>query len=79
LVAGIVRAHGGRVWVESPEYNEETCPGSQFHIILPVKVPPKEEVDATAPVPLSTAKTRHWSSEDMRRIQEKLAEQKNKK
>ncbi|MFQ5575420.1 MAG: ATP-binding protein, partial [Anaerolineae bacterium] len=27
LVAGIARAHGGDVWVESPEYNEETCPG----------------------------------------------------
>jgi len=77
LVAGIVRAHGGRVWVESPEYNEETCPGSQFHIILPVKAPPKEETRVAPPVPLSAAKTRHWSSEDMRRIQEKLAERKS--
>ncbi|MEM7034328.1 MAG: ATP-binding protein, partial [Chloroflexota bacterium] len=27
LVSGIIQAHGGRIWVESPEYNEANCPG----------------------------------------------------
>lgn len=33
---GIVRAHGGRIWAESPGCDERTCPGSCFHIVLPV-------------------------------------------
>ena len=32
----LVEAHGGRIWVESPGYDEQTCPGSTFHILLPV-------------------------------------------
>lgn len=36
IVKGIVEAHGGRIWVNSPGYDEEACPGSAFHIILPV-------------------------------------------
>jgi len=36
IVRGIVQAHGGKVWVESPGYDEESTPGSQFHVILPL-------------------------------------------
>lgn len=36
LVKGIVEAHGGRVWVESPGYDEEHLPGSTFFIRLPL-------------------------------------------
>ncbi len=36
ITRGIVEAHGGRVWVESPGYDEKTCPGSQFHVLLPL-------------------------------------------
>jgi len=36
IAKGIVEAHNGRIWVESSGYDEETCPGSQFHIILPI-------------------------------------------
>ncbi|VAW32519.1 Sensory box histidine kinase [hydrothermal vent metagenome] len=36
IARGIVEAHGGRVWAESPGFNEETCPGSTFHIELPI-------------------------------------------
>jgi signal transduction histidine kinase len=37
IVQGIVEAHGGRIWAESPGYNEQMRPGSQFYIILPVQ------------------------------------------
>ncbi len=37
IVRGIVQAHGGRVWVESPGLDEEHPPGSEFHVILPTK------------------------------------------
>jgi signal transduction histidine kinase len=36
LCKGIVEAHGGRIWVESPGYDEAKCPGSQFHVVLPL-------------------------------------------
>lgn len=35
IVRGIVQAHGGRVWAESPGSDEENPPGSEFHVILP--------------------------------------------
>jgi signal transduction histidine kinase len=38
---GIVEAHGGRIWVESPGYDEQTCPGSRFHVVLPQHRPPQ--------------------------------------
>ena len=35
IARGIVEAHGGRIWVESPGYNEITNPGSTFFVSLP--------------------------------------------
>jgi signal transduction histidine kinase len=37
LSRGIVNAHGGRIWVESEGYDEEKCPGSAFHVVLPLR------------------------------------------
>jgi signal transduction histidine kinase len=37
LVKGIVDAHGGRIWVESPGHDEKSCPGSSFHVLLPLR------------------------------------------
>lgn len=36
LAKGIINAHDGRIWVESDGYDENECPGSQFHIALPI-------------------------------------------
>ena len=36
IAAGIVKAHGGKIWAESPGYDEETMPGSTFFIRLPL-------------------------------------------
>lgn len=35
IAKGIVEAHGGNIWAESLGYDEERCPGSTFHIMLP--------------------------------------------
>lgn len=43
IAAGIVKSHGGKIWAESPGYDEEKLPGSTFIIRLPL---PKERVDA---------------------------------
>lgn len=37
IARGIVEAHHGRIWVESAGYDEVKCPGSQFHVILPLR------------------------------------------
>lgn len=37
IARGIVQAHGGRIWVESPGHNEENFPGSKFIISLPAQ------------------------------------------
>lgn len=36
IVRGIVEAHGGRIWAVSEKCDEENCPGSTFHIELPI-------------------------------------------
>jgi signal transduction histidine kinase len=35
IARGIIEAHGGTIWVESPGYDEKACPGSTFHILIP--------------------------------------------
>ena len=37
IVQGIVKAHGGLVWVDSPGCDEQAYPGSQFHVVLPLR------------------------------------------
>lgn len=37
IARGIVDAHGGRIWVESNGYNEQTNPGSTFYVSLPAE------------------------------------------
>jgi len=39
VARGIVEAHGGHIWVESPGHDEQELPGSKFHVILPVNQP----------------------------------------
>jgi signal transduction histidine kinase len=37
ITKGIIEAHGGAIWVESDGYDEEKCPGSIFHVLLPMR------------------------------------------
>jgi len=36
IAAGIVKAHKGKIWVESPGYDEEKLPGSTFILRIPI-------------------------------------------
>jgi len=35
IARGVIEGHGGCIWVESEGYDEERCPGSTFHVVLP--------------------------------------------
>jgi signal transduction histidine kinase len=37
ITRGIIEAHGGRVWAESPGHDEVHCPGSDFHVVIPLR------------------------------------------
>ncbi|HOT90534.1 MAG TPA: response regulator [Anaerolineae bacterium] len=39
VAKGIIEAHNGKVWAESPGHDEVKCPGSTFHILLPIGSP----------------------------------------
>jgi signal transduction histidine kinase len=51
IARGIVEAHQGKIWVESPGYDEKKCPGSQFHVVLPLRpvVTPELHQDSELP------------------------------
>jgi len=36
IAKGIIDAHGGTIWAESDGYDESQCPGSTFHIMVPM-------------------------------------------
>ncbi len=36
---GIIEAHGGKIWAESPGHDEKNMPGSTIHVLLPVGLP----------------------------------------
>lgn len=40
ITRGVAEAHGGWVWVESEGFDPHRCPGSRFHVVLPVGSPP---------------------------------------
>ncbi|MCK6630398.1 MAG: response regulator [Anaerolineae bacterium] len=42
IARGVAQAHGGSLWVESEGHDPVRCPGSQFHLILPLGEPAKD-------------------------------------
>ena len=44
IVKGIVEAHRGQVWVESPGHDVRGCPGSRFYVLLPLQQPSIETI-----------------------------------
>jgi len=47
IAKGLVEAHGGRLWAESPGHDEINCPGSIFYLLLPVRAVPKSGITVT--------------------------------
>ena len=49
IAFGIVEAHHGRIWVESTGHDENTLPGSHFHVALPLSQPPLSALEDVKP------------------------------
>jgi signal transduction histidine kinase len=49
IARGIVEAHRGKLWVESPGFDLEACPGSRFHLFLPLRHPKPKRSPVTSP------------------------------
>jgi len=47
IVKGIAERHGGKIWVESPGVQKGEFPGSEFHILLPLRAHIKWDDDDT--------------------------------
>lgn len=43
IAKGIIEAHGGTIWAESDGYDEKNCPGSTFHIMIPMYSTPPDK------------------------------------
>ncbi|HVN56414.1 MAG TPA: HAMP domain-containing sensor histidine kinase [Anaerolineaceae bacterium] len=56
IAKGIIESHGGAIWVESPGYDEQRCPGSIFHILLPMRQSPPDDKTAKLFEPLTHQK-----------------------
>ncbi len=43
IAKGLMDAHEGTIWAESEGYDEQKCPGSTFHIMIPMRNAPPED------------------------------------
>jgi signal transduction histidine kinase len=43
ITKGIIEAHGGAIWVESEGFDEQRCPGSVFHLMIPSRKSPPDQ------------------------------------
>jgi len=55
ITKGIIEAHGGAIWVESDGYDEVNCPGTTFHVLLPIRKEPPDQRAAEIFRPLAEA------------------------
>jgi hypothetical protein len=46
IVKGIIDMHGGEIWVASPGFDPKGCPGSEFHILLPLHPAVADDAEA---------------------------------
>jgi signal transduction histidine kinase len=52
ITKGLIEAHGGTIWVESEGQDHERCPGSIFHVMLPLRKEPPDDKTAKLFQPL---------------------------
>ncbi len=58
ITKGLIEAHGGTIWVESEGFDEVKCPGTVFHVLLPMRKEPPDDKIAKLFSPLTEGKAR---------------------
>jgi len=58
IARGIVEAHGGRIWAESPGCQKGIYAGSEFHVILHVRPPHLVSMGSGAPATIAEAEVK---------------------
>jgi signal transduction histidine kinase len=58
ITKGLIEAHGGTIWVESDRFDEVQCPGTTFHVLLPMRKEPPDNKIAKLFSPLTDGKER---------------------
>lgn len=71
IVKGIIERHGGRIWVVSDGVKENTFPGSEFHIVLPVQSEISWDDDETKALYIERIETSEHNEESLKHVDEK--------
>ncbi len=71
IVKGIVERHGGRIWVISDGVKENTFPGSEFHIIMPVQAEIHWDDDETRALYIDRVEPQSLIEENLPHVDEK--------
>ncbi|MBD3393487.1 MAG: hypothetical protein GF418_15230, partial [Chitinivibrionales bacterium] len=59
IVKGVVERHGGRIWVNSPGMDEQAFPGSEFHMVLPMRSKIQWDDNETRIISVSALEAEH--------------------
>lgn len=65
IARGIIETHGGAIWVESPGYDENACPGSIFHVLIPLRAEPPDAAMARLFAPLTQSQQEPEQTNDL--------------
>lgn len=65
IARGIIETHGGAIWVESPGYDENSCPGSIFHVLIPLRAEPPDAAMARLFAPLTQSQQEPEQTNDL--------------
>ncbi len=71
IVKGIVERHGGRIWVNSDGVKENTFPGSEFHITIPVQAEIHWDDDETRALYIDRMEPQALIEENLPHVDEK--------
>jgi len=62
IARGVINAHGGRIWVESPGMDMEKLPGTTVHVVLPTKLTERDKSTSRFKVTSLSASRAHMAT-----------------